>query len=72
MCAVPSNFGSDDEVVLATLLALKPEWPIPLSTFFMKYSARNGKKLRLHSVLPCLLGRLLLELRIEFVPRFQQ
>ena len=44
MCAVPSNFGSEDEVVLATLLALKAEWPIPLSTFFMKYSARNGEK----------------------------
>ena len=44
MCAVPCNFGSDDEVVLATLLALKEEWPIPLSTYFMKYSARNGEK----------------------------
>lgn len=43
MYAVPCNFGPDEDIVLAILLALNKEWPIPQSTFFMKYSARNGE-----------------------------
>lgn len=43
MYAVPCNFGPDEDIVLATLLALKEEWPIPQSTYFMKYAARNAE-----------------------------
>lgn len=69
------QFGSDDEVVLATLLALKEEWPIiPLSTYFMKYSARNGEKTETPYRPPSSLGTITLKIKEEqrFYPVYFQ
>ena len=63
MCTVPSNFGSDEEIVLATLLALKPEWPIQQSTFFMKYSSRNGEKTQTPFRPPLSAGKITLKIK---------
>lgn len=63
---VPCNFGrteDDTEVVLDTILALKEEWPIPLSTFFMKYSARNGEKTLSPNRSPMTPGKITLKIK---------
>lgn len=61
--AVPCNYGPDEDIVLATLKALKVEWPIPESTFFMKYSSRNGEPSKTPFRTPASPGKITLKIK---------